>query len=396
MDKSNIPAIEMLKRIAQLRAEILNEYPFFGRLLLHLIPAAADCGTACTDMTHLAFDPSFAKTLSDEEMKFVMLHEVMHCVLKHCVRGKALNTYLYNVACDIVVNSLIFESMGVSSFTVAGEEPMHLTSDGQEGRFFTAEEVYDMLNKANTTVKDNHSSKNTFVGLDNHDIWKNISDSKFSELSDKWEANIKKSSKQCSNGTGIPFGIKRYLAEINHMSRTNWKAVLSDFIRHDKSDYTFMRRDTRFQGDIIMPSFLTNMYGDSVSNLWFCVDASGSISETDLSVIFSEILSACNQLDELNGYLAFFDTQLSDFIPFADEEDIMKIEPVGGGGTSFKCIFEQLAKCKDEDMPIGIVILTDGFATIPDESAAMGVPVLWGIVNSNIEPEWGTVMHIYN
>lgn len=78
MEKSNLAAIETLKRMSAVRAELLNECPFFGRLLLHLILAATDCGTACTDMVYLAMDPDFAASLSDEEIKFVMLHEVMH------------------------------------------------------------------------------------------------------------------------------------------------------------------------------------------------------------------------------------------------------------------------------------------------------------------------------
>ena len=118
--------------MSAVRAELLNECPFFGRLLLHLILAATDCGTACTDMVYFAMDPDFAASLPDEEIKFVTLHEVMHCVLKHCVRGKTLDNFMYNVACDIVVNSLILESMGVETFTLDGEEPMHTAPNGQE------------------------------------------------------------------------------------------------------------------------------------------------------------------------------------------------------------------------------------------------------------------------
>ena len=53
--------------------------------------------------------------------------------MKRCARGKTLDNFMYNVACDIVVNSLILESMGVETFTLDGEETMHTAPNGQEG-----------------------------------------------------------------------------------------------------------------------------------------------------------------------------------------------------------------------------------------------------------------------
>lgn len=427
----------ILRRIIALRTELVTEYPFYGRLLLHLTLAVAACGTACTDMEKIIFDPEFARKLSDEELKFVMLHEVMHCVLKHCVRGLTRDKDLYNIACDIVVNSLILESMGLKTFTIYGEEPIHLTPDDREGRDFTAEEVYDMFlkqgggnmpqpggnstddrgsgnrdgsgngssggngnNNSNSDSQDvdDNGSENAGTGssgrVDNHDIWDNISDADSQRLTNVWDVRIHNASKNCGKGAGIPQSIKRYLDETNHMPRTNWKQMLSDFIRHDRADYTFQCRDARYSGDIIMPSFVDNMYGDNVSELWLCVDTSGSISDKMLGIIYAEILSASAQLDAFSGKMAFFDTELSDFFPFEDEEDINNIHPVGGGGTSFQCIFDRLAECKDDELPVGIVILTDGYALYPDEEVVLGVPVLWVIINSDVRPDWGTAVYV--
>lgn len=421
----------ILRRIITLRTELVTEYPFFGRLLLHLIPAVAACGTACTDMERIIFDPEFVQKLSDDELKFVMLHEVMHCVLKHCIRGLTRDKDLYNIACDIVVNSLLFEAMGLRIFMVSGEIPMHLTPDNREGRDFTAEEVYDMLlnqgienmqqssvnsiggkgqedvmrngngddNGKSDTHDDNDNGNNNagtggFVRVDTHDIWEEISDLVSQRLTDVWDVRIRNASKNCGCGTGVPFSTKRYIEETKHMPRTNWKQVLADFIRHDRADYTFQRRDTRYSGDIIMPSFADNMYGDSVSELWLCVDTSGSISDRMLGMIYAEILSASVQLDAFSGRMAFFDTKISDFFPFESEEDINNIHPIGRGGTNFQCIFDRLAECEEDDMPVGIVILTDGYAEFPNEERALNVPVLWVIVNSEVEPEWGISIYI--
>ena len=133
------------RRLTDLRAGLLWERPFYGRLLLHLTFGFTHCGTAYTDMRHIVFDPAFAQSLGNEELRFVMLHELMHCVLRHCTRGRNLRHRLYNIACDIVVNSLILETLGLPELLIDGEPVMHLTPVQTEGREHTAEEVYEML-----------------------------------------------------------------------------------------------------------------------------------------------------------------------------------------------------------------------------------------------------------
>ena len=86
MDRNQMNTLAL--RLLNLRAAIIKEYPFFGRLLLRLPFGFEECGTAYTDMRKIVFDPAFADELSDAELRFVMLHECMHCVLNHCIRGK--------------------------------------------------------------------------------------------------------------------------------------------------------------------------------------------------------------------------------------------------------------------------------------------------------------------
>lgn len=90
--------------VSAARARLVQRHPFFGKLLLRLRYRFAPCGTACTDMENIIFDIDFLGKLSDSELEFVLLHEVMHCVLQHCLRGKGKINLIYNIACDIVVN----------------------------------------------------------------------------------------------------------------------------------------------------------------------------------------------------------------------------------------------------------------------------------------------------
>ena len=81
MDKNELR--ELTEKLVSVRTRLLSTHPFFGRLLLHLQLGYAECGTAFTDMKRIVFDTAFAKRLGEGELRFVFLHELMHCVLHH-------------------------------------------------------------------------------------------------------------------------------------------------------------------------------------------------------------------------------------------------------------------------------------------------------------------------
>lgn len=378
---------EIIGRLTLSRAKIIREYPFLGRLLLHLPFGLTSCQTAYTDMQKIVFDPDFASRLSDEELEFVLCHEIMHCILKHCTRGKGLRHLLYNVACDIVVNSMIMEIKDISDYSIDGCKVEHLAPDGKEGREYTAEEIYYMLLKTPPKVIEERYKGS---GFDTHIIWEQLMDSC---LEDEWEKNIREAAKACSNGSGIPYGLRRYLKDVEKTPKTNWKQILHDFIQHDRSDYLFSIPDKRYSGDIIMPSFRENIEGEKVEKLWFVVDTSGSISDSALSEAYGEIKCAIDQIGNLSGSISFFDTKVSEPVSFASVEDLADVQPIGGGGTSFKVIFNYLANNFDE-LPNMIIIATDGYAHFPPEESALGVPVLWLMIDSEVVPEWGTSVYV--
>ncbi|MGX1805886.1 vWA domain-containing protein [Nocardia sp. NPDC055321] len=75
--------------------------------------------------------------LTDEEWRFVLAHEMLHAALRHGERAGWRDHYLFNVACDYVVNGWLVE-MGV------GELPDGLLYD-PELKGMSAEAVYDLI-----------------------------------------------------------------------------------------------------------------------------------------------------------------------------------------------------------------------------------------------------------
>lgn len=412
---------KVLQKISDARTELVMLYPFYGSILMNLRVALADCGTAATDMRRIIFDPQFVLKLSMEELQFVMMHEVMHNVLKHCVRWNGKLTAVYNVAADIVVNSNIMNSLGISGIAICGCEVMHKTPDGKEGYKYSAEEVYEMLMRQGQSKSggdeplqqpgsgsaDNSdgeqdadtigcSDNSGSASIDRHDLWSRIENGQ--EAVDEIDRMVVQAVKDAlvAGSSDMPMAVRNIVDDLSGAGRVNWIELLHDFIQitNDRNDYSFNPTDRRYSdSEFLLPAF-NEVEGNSVDNIWFVVDTSASIEDETLGIVYSEIRSAISQFTSLSASLSFFDTSVTEPVEFDDVDSLSDIKPVGGGGTSFRSIFRYMADNMQEILPTAIVIMTDGYADWPEEKMTQGIPVMWIIIDTDREPPWGVVVHI--
>ena len=409
-----------VRRMTEERALLIKNNPFFGHLSMGLQLACAPCKTACTDGSRLIFDPAFAEKLSDQELQFVILHEVLHCVFRHCIRGKGLHSVLYNIACDIVVNSTILAMWGQESMMIAGEKAMHLAPDGKEGREYNAEEIYQMLIHQNHTngisqmqTDQNNANKSSQMqtdqnppasmqtdnegfeksSFDRHDIWQGICDK--AQLQDNWNRKIQSAFRQCGDSTGMPQQVRTIVQDIAHRSGLNWKQLLHDFLQSDTYDYNFLPPDRRYAfSDFYLPAYNMDEEHQTADDIWVCIDTSGSVTGEELTCTMAEILDAMRQAG-LKGSISFFDSNITEPEPFESENDLKNLTAQGGGGTSFHIIFRYLKEKLYPNLPRAILIFTDGCARFPDEKEAFNVPVLWLICKGgNADVPWGQVIQL--
>lgn len=422
-----------MRRLLLSRMRILCNHGFYGLLLMHMIYALDEAlPTACTDGERITFGVNFLESLTDEELDFIMMHEILHVVLQHCRRGEGYDPEVFNIACDIVVNSniLLENSMQNKSITLAEYgESMHLAPDGKEGYEYTAEQVYAMLEKnarkkpmkerANGSVKDEDADgeeegsggsaegrarrrqakrkkQESHESWDDHSRWGKLEQD--SMLRDVWVKRLADAAEAISirdpsNSRGLlPLFAKRLLGEL-HRPQTDWRTVLNEFVQEEVVDYSLFPPDRRFDES---PFFLPDFNGkeDTVEDILFMIDTSASMSDAMITAAYSEIKGAIDQFDgRLRGWLGFFDAAIIEPLPFASEEEFRLIRPAGGGGTDFQIIFEYVAQ-KMEQPPASIIILTDGYAPFPQERLARGIPVLWLLNNEKVEPPWGKVARI--
>ena len=413
MEISNEQKTLFIKRLLISRTRLLCSHPFFGLLLMHMKFALDDdLDTAATDGENIYFGVKFLSEISDSELDFVLMHEIMHVALKHCFRGKELNHEAFNIACDIVINSniLLENNNDLNSITIKKwGASMHIAPDGKEGYNYTAEQVYEMLIKRSSNKKSGSSSlagsqsekgdkgKQAGTSFDDHSRWRDAKEID-ETLTDLWQKRVEDACKaievrEATSGRGIlPLFARRILKELKE-PKIDWRAVLSNFVQEEVVDYSFLPPDRRFDGDFFLPDFSGTDV--RVKKILFMIDTSGSMSDELVTSAYSEVKGAIDQFDgKLEGYLGFFDGAIIQPVPFFDEASLSEIKPVGGGGTNFQIIFDYVQKFMADDLPTSIIILTDGFAPFPPEKAALGIPVLWVICNEVVTPPWGKIARI--
>lgn len=489
MAQFDATTLAIVKRLQNARLSLLQKHPFYALLLMHMkFSLDLTCETAYTDGDRIAFNPDFINDLSDSELEFVLMHEVLHTALGHPFRHQQdYDQQAFDIACDIVVNSNILYSFGMDRRRITlGKygEAMHIAPDGKEGYEYTVEQVYELVCKAlnkplrkqkpqpgqvngkgkgdgdgegkrkdkgdgkgkgqeqsqgsgGSSNPDDPSEedmqkliasllqrstgdsgatqslqKEMTMGqpgtmeacqnkpLDDHTFWEG--DDEITGQQDVWLQRMVNATDVVSStdfvmrkekshkGFGGPPLCAQRVVEGLRNPEVDWRTLLHTFVQEEITDYSFSPPDKRMQDSpFFLPDF--NEKEESVKNVWFLIDTSGSIGDDALSAAYSEIVSAIEIFDHhLEGLLSFTEVFVTDPIPFCSEEELLEIKPVGGGGNDFGEIFRYMQRNMMDNLPVSIVILTDGYDNYPPEEEALGVPVLWLINNEDAqEPPWG-------
>lgn len=441
--------IRIKKQIIQSRTRLLFKNPFYAMMLMHLdFVSDTKIWTISTNGRAIFFNPDYLEKLPTDELDFILCHQVMHILFEDICRDNELSGHTYHHACDIVINShLCDDVLEDDEFRKLGRIYHSFVKDGfiQEGKFFDANEVYRYCR----FVPDGDEVLKNGIMIDNDKWWGKlkypkddktltliikgdlddtleirgvdgevasndkkgkgaptdgngddgngfevgVSDNEI-DLDTDWKTLVAAAMdalSQMDNGKGagnVPAFAQRLVSDLKK-PKTDWKKILNDFVQEDVCDYSFSPPDRRFDGsDFFLPDF--NEKDFVVKKILFMVDTSASITDEMINLAYSEICGAISQYNgKFEGELGFFDVEVTDPVPFDTVNNILSIIPVGGGGTDFFAVFDYIALNRSADKPSVIIIFTDGEAYYPDESAAMGIPVLWMLNNYDNTPPWG-------
>lgn len=441
MTKQRINRIKKL--IVKSRTRLLFEHPFYALMLMHLsFVSDTKIWSISTDGKAIYFNPDFLEKLPTDELDFILCHQVMHILFEDIWRSPELKSNTYHHACDIVINSHLLDDVLQTDKLRKLGEIYHLFQKEYyfcEGKHFTADEVYSCLPYTvphydevlkngkmtdndkwwgNLKIPENDKTLTVIIDGDAEDTLavravkkESSSDpqNKNGSQTTAGEGNESECRKEWKNRASaaidiisqfplsgekagnVPAFLKRLVGDLQK-PKTDWKKVLNDFIQEEVCDYSFSPPDRRFDGcDFFLPDF--NEKDTFIRRVLFMVDTSASITDKMISLAYSEIYGAVSQYNgKLRGEIGFFDVEVTKPIPFETVSDVLEIIPYGGGGTDFIALFDYISKNCSADPPSVVIIFTDGEAYYPEESAAMGIPVLWMINNYDVDPPWGKVV----
>jgi predicted metal-dependent peptidase len=366
------------KEIVTARVKLLFEKPFFGQLAARMIAVDASkwCKTAATDGRHFYYNREFIKGLNKAELLFLIGHEVLHCVYDHLGRRGGRDPKIWNMANDYIVNWTLKDQQ-------VGTMPAMGLYDPKYTDELHSEQLYDLLKKNSVTIKmpldehldltgsgegdgdgeggDGDGDKNgkgtvdvTVMGKDGPP---KLTQEDIQKIRNEIKAAIIQTAQQVGAGK-VPAGVRRMIQELIE-PKMDWRALLDAHIRSSiKDDYTFRRVSRRTWGSgFILPA---QDFMDTI-DVSVSIDASGSMSETMLRDILSEVKGIMQTFRDFKLKLWTFDTTVYSFKEFTPEnlDEIDEYALGGGGGTMFECNWEFMKAQGIE--PQRFIMFTDGY-----------------------------------
>ena len=392
----NISNLTHEEKIIKAKILMQKSTPFFSYLVSNLkIKECLEIDTIGIDSYNveinnrgeLIYNPEFINKLNIGEIQTLLTHEVFHPIFNHFSRGKNLNHEVFNIAGDLVINTIL-KSNG---FTFTG-----LLSNGvipdSEGNFKyknilienilekNAEEIYYILIKEELNEKD----KSELKGFDSHNYkdTENNTDDKIEEIKKQWEKIVieGKVFNDIKNKSDDIKGLNRLFDKIINPS-LNWKVILRNMVNNEiSSDYTYNRLNKR---GLALGYYLPSLKKENL-NISVAVDVSGSINKEDLNKFMSEVYGILNSFEQITLNLMFIDTKINNHYVLnkISKEDLLKLNIGGGGGTDFKEIYNYVG----EKLPSTklLIFFTDGYASFPSEEIYKTLWILTKEHNKNI------------
>jgi predicted metal-dependent peptidase len=370
--------LEVREMIVSGRVRMLIKHPFFGTLATRLKLVEAEwLPTAAVDGKHFYYNPDFFRTLTPEEIDFVVGHEVFHCVYDHCGEGGRLFDFaeekrdgkLWNIAADYKVNQACVEAK-------IGNMPKSALYDRKYYKMYT-EEIYSDLIKQKEEQGKDFSDTQT---LDEHMFGDGegqgagkdgeydptgrkapikISKEEAKAIKDQMKQAVLQAAQSAGAGN-LPGDIKRIIKEMTE-PKMDWREHLNLSMQSAlKSDFTWMRQSRKSRS---LGIYLPGMDNEYQVEAAIGLDVSGSIDHQMLKDFMGEIYGIMQQFQDFRLRVWTFDTQVyaesfKEFTPM-NAEEIKEYEIIGCGGTDFECNW---AFMEENDItPDKFIMFTDGY-----------------------------------
>jgi len=397
-------------RMERARIDLLLDHPYFAAALL-AVPMRGTSETVIeqavvTDGKRIVYRYELVAALERPRVRLLIMHALVHILLRHPERGGDRNWTVWTKACDIAVD-LLFEELGIPT----DHHRSYLELFGQ----LSAESIYDRLvaggvpaPNAFTPPEDGMQSPSS---RDQGDEGSPSQERRRSEreafdraladaegLSDMQVESLKqefsrKIEQQTARSRGTHAGNGRAEIDAAGREQIRWQQVLARFMRDTLDrEWSFSRPNRKhlWRG-IYLPGPVDVAGGRFV----VAIDTSGSMSHRDLALVLAEI-DAIRRNCACELAVLQFDAHIhavAEFSRWSVEDEtigsttLMRVQ--GRGGTDLRLPFVWAEEERRNGRSVSaLIVCTDGYGPLPAQ-APSDLPVLFLLTPNHASPGFG-------
>lgn len=347
----------------KIRINFLFNHPFLSVLALSIDSEFKENINSAflTDGFKITIDTGKLEKYSKDEITYLYAHTLLHIVLKHPYRQKTRDKYIWNQACDVVINNILstFENVGIRP----ADEVLDLTLNDK-----CVEEVYEILYKKKEELSKTIPDEKGKIESNAYDKSKLDLDEVLTKSEktnqEKLDGIIIQALSLAKKSSNLYEGMS---VEIDTLIKPeiNLHDVLKEYLISSffEKQISYERPNKRFiDRGIYMPG--TKKLNDNL-NIFVALDSSSSVSLDEYKKflgIVSEIAESFYEykidilpfdLKVRSEYIISFDS----FNPLSNKELLI---PKSNGGTSFDECLRYLKKSSEVRNDSLLIVLSDG------------------------------------
>jgi predicted metal-dependent peptidase len=391
---------EQEERVANCRAAIMINYPFFGYLLvsLHIFAKDIEGLTMATDGNEIIYNPAWLKSLTNDQVVFAFCHEVLHCAFEHLSRKGDRQLFIWNMAVDIITNELLAQNrIGTPPANVVNGKDFLGQKYQSKLTDKSSEEIYRLLinNAQQITMQCNGQSPNfdqhcepngngNENGKEKSAVEKGFSGKKHKKVN--WNARLAQAAVFAKSRGNVPSGIECEMETVVK-GFFPWQRILADLINETMAfDTTFNRVNRRY----IARGYRLPGIEKSGISVVVAIDTSGSINDNEARVFIGETFSLLSQFPRVKMAVIQCDAAVQSVVNYTNWDSPPKtFDWKGRGGTDFRPVFKHVKENMGGDSrPDAIIYLTDGYGAFPQKDE-LGIPTFWVFTTKNVKPTFG-------
>lgn len=414
MDPAEVEAMEkrVKQRVKYAIANIVKTHPFFAGAATKLkyiytyrVP------TAAVDGTHMFINPIFFDPMNSKAIEFVIMHEIMHCMLQHFLRMDNRNRLKWNYATDYEINLIVAREL---DYDMKSDPVLKDGLYDENYKAMSAEHIYDSIPNPDQKQQQGQGQPDQGQGQGGggsaiDEVLTPEEGRKIAEeegvtpgnpiTRDDWNKILKDAAKERvrtrggRQGTGGP--LDELVDEILKPT-VNWRKLLKKYIGSAayREEYRVPSKRHIHSGEI-RSGVWSSM--EALTRVVVAMDTSGSMLAY-IPGVFSE-LAAILQADKIKELTAiYFDTQVTSVEKLTQGKSPSPEAVKGGGGTLFAPVVEWVNKnMRAAEL---VVIMSDGDNFDDTALTSMRKPkwaknCIWIIIgNPTWEAPFGKVVHV--